>query len=174
MLKLDLEFQNAKFEVLAGQLNHHSRKSQENVSALKAKQNDLAYSFCGTPVDLSNFTMRKECFQALKLLRNNKEIVITKVDKSSAVVILNKNDYAAKMDILNNISKFQVIVLPKIKTIPPPLKTEFNDAFLNSVTVILFQNQSTNKFGPQDHKDQECTTYRRPTKKTSHFVPFYP
>ena len=48
-----------------------------------------------------------ECFQAMKSLRSNKDILITKPDKGSGVVILNSTDYIAKMEtILCDSNKF--------------------------------------------------------------------
>ena len=68
---------------------------------------DLAHAYCGSPIDLGNFFMTKECFQAVKSLRTNEEILITKPDKGAGVVILNKNDYNDKMKtILNDTTKF--------------------------------------------------------------------
>ena len=99
----------AEFEVLMGQLFHHTSKSKEGLCALKAKLTDLAHSFCGTPIDMSNFYMHRECFEAIKSLRNNADIVITKADKSNTVVILNKTDYLTKMNVILNSQKFQEI-----------------------------------------------------------------
>ena len=97
----------AEFEVLMGQLFHHSRKSKECLSALKAKLNHLAHAFCGTQIDLTDFTMHPECFDAIKSLRSNDKILITKPDKGSGVVILNKSVCITKMNlILNDASKF--------------------------------------------------------------------
>ena len=54
--------------------------------------------------------MRQECFDAIKSLRSNDKIIITKPDKGSGVVILNKSDYITKMNlILDDASKFQQI-----------------------------------------------------------------
>jgi len=54
--------------------------------------------------------MHKECFVAIKSLcctNHNNNIIITKADKSSAVVILDKSNYIAKMNvILDDNSKF--------------------------------------------------------------------
>ena len=53
------------------------------------------------------FLMTKECFQVIKSLRANEDILITKPDKGAGVVILNKDDYNSKMKtILNDNSKF--------------------------------------------------------------------
>ena len=79
-----------------GQLFHHSSKSKEDLCALKARLNDLAHSFCGSPIDLTDFSMHRECFAAIRSLRNNNDITITKADKSSQVGILNKSDYITK------------------------------------------------------------------------------
>ena len=73
-------------EVFMRQLFHHTNKSKESHSALKAKLTGLAHSFCGTPIDMTNFTKHRKCFQAIKSLRNNSDIIITKIAaKSNAV-----------------------------------------------------------------------------------------
>ena len=97
----------ADFEVLYAQLVHHKPSSEEQLAALKARLSDLAHAYCGSPIDLGYFLMTKECFQAIKSLRMNEEILITKPDKGAGVVILNKNDYNDKMKtILNDTTKF--------------------------------------------------------------------
>ena len=60
-----------------------------------------------SPIDLGDFLMTKECFQAIKSFRKNEEIFITKPEKGAVVVIFNKNDYNDKMKIiLNDTTKF--------------------------------------------------------------------
>ena len=52
--------------------------------------------------------MHRECFAAIRSLRNNNDIIFTKADKSSQVIILNKSDYITKMNsILDDASKFE-------------------------------------------------------------------
>ena len=52
--------------------------------------------------------MHKECFRAINRLRKNDDIIITKPDKGSGVVLLNKSDYVDKMnEILDDQSKFK-------------------------------------------------------------------
>ena len=52
--------------------------------------------------------MHKECFRAINRLQNNHVIIITKPDKGSGVVVLNKSDHVDKMNkILNDQSKFK-------------------------------------------------------------------
>ena len=97
----------ADFEVLYAQLIHNKLRSEEQLAALKARLNDLAHAYCGSSIDLGDFLMTKECFQAIKSLRTNEEILIIKLDKGGGVVILNKNDYNDKMKtILNDTTKF--------------------------------------------------------------------
>ena len=96
----------AEFEVLFSQLLHHKPQSDERLSALKARLSDLAHAYCDTPVDVGDFSMNKESLQAIKSLRSNQDILITKPDKGSGVVIINKKDYVSKMEsILNDQSK---------------------------------------------------------------------
>ena len=52
--------------------------------------------------------MHKECFRAINSLRKNNDIIVTKPDKGSGVVLLNKSDYVDKMNkILDDQSKFK-------------------------------------------------------------------
>ena len=54
--------------------------------------------------------MQNECYQSIKSLRRNEKILITRPDKGSGVVILNKSDYVTKMgNILNDASKFECL-----------------------------------------------------------------
>ena len=100
----------SEFEVLIAQLQHHTHQSIERRAALTARLSDLAHAYCGNPVDTGDFLMKKECFQAVKSLSLNNNIIITKPDKGSGVVIINKTDYVSKMEsILHDESKFQVL-----------------------------------------------------------------
>ena len=92
------------------QLFHHTGKSKEELQALEARLCDLAHAYCGTPIDLTDFLMHRKCFEAMKSLRLNSDIIITKPNKGYGVVILNETDYLTKMNsILNDTSKFQNI-----------------------------------------------------------------
>ena len=54
--------------------------------------------------------MQNECYQAIKCLHRNEKILITRPDKESGIVILNKSDYVTKMlSILNDASKFECL-----------------------------------------------------------------
>ena len=51
--------------------------------------------------------MHKKCFHAINSLRKNDGIIITKPNKGSSVVLLNKSDYVDKMSkIRDDQSKF--------------------------------------------------------------------
>ena len=97
----------AEFEILYAQLACHKPISSDELNALKGKLSDLAHAYCGTPVDPADFSIHKEHFQAIKSLRSNDQIIITKPDKGSGVVILNKSDYIQKMgNIFDDKAKF--------------------------------------------------------------------
>ena len=51
----------SEFETLSSQLHHHTPRSKEDLERLNAKLYDLAHGLCGTPIDLGDFRMRKEC-----------------------------------------------------------------------------------------------------------------
>ena len=42
--------------------------------------------------------MHKECFRAINSLLKNDDVIITKPDKNSGVVLLNKSDYVDKIN----------------------------------------------------------------------------
>ena len=121
VLKLGLKFSIPKrnisrevvfsnFESLSAQLNHHKPVSTEAHNSLDAKLCDFAHSYSGTQIDLGDFRMIKNCIKELKQLKNDKNIIITKPDKGSGVVILNSSDYVSKMEnILNDCTKFKHI-----------------------------------------------------------------
>ena len=88
----------AEFESLWAQLLQHSVSSVKQRTALKARLADLAHLYCDSTIDSRDFTMHKECFRAINRLRKNDDIIITKPDKGSGVVLLNKSDYVVKMN----------------------------------------------------------------------------
>ena len=100
----------AEFEILFAQLLHHKPKSIDELSLPKAKLNELAHSFCGSPIDVTKFPFDSDCLQAIKSLRSNKHILITKPEKGSGVVILNRSEYDKKMvAILSDATKFECL-----------------------------------------------------------------
>ena len=76
----------------------------------------MAHAYCGTLVDARDFLMHRECLCAIKSLRSNSNILITKPDKGSGMVILNKTDYIKKMNsILEDETKFLTLGLSSEK-----------------------------------------------------------
>ena len=90
----------AEFESLWAQLGHHGASSENEHCSLKARLTDLAHLYCGEEIDSRDFAFHGECFRALNSIHSNENIVITKLDKDSGVVILNKNDFIDKMLII--------------------------------------------------------------------------
>ena len=87
--------------------------------------------------------MQNECYQAIKSLRRNEKILITRPDKGSGVVNLNRSDYVTKMgdcvtkmgNILNDASKFECLcpaaTADRIATIETKLQNRLRE-LLNS------------------------------------------
>ena len=71
--------------------------SSNKLNYLKAKLSDLVHSCCGAPIELGDFNMHKECFQAINSLSCNEQILIINPGKGSGLVMLSKSDYIKKM-----------------------------------------------------------------------------
>ena len=100
----------AEIEILYAKLAGQNPISSNEISALKAKLSDLAHAYCGTLVNFGDFNMHKEHFQAIKSLRYCEKILITKPDKGSLVVNLNKSYYIKNMGcILDDKSMFLIM-----------------------------------------------------------------
>ena len=69
---------------------------------------DLAHAYSSNPIDIGDFLILKECIQATKSLRCNENIHVSKPDKGSGVVIMNKSDCISKIHfVLQDNSKFE-------------------------------------------------------------------
>ena len=74
---------------------------------MKAHFSSFAYSYCNGNNKSEKSYFLKEHFSAIKSLRNNRNIVISKSDKGGGCVILDKSDYVSKMaSILDDTTKF--------------------------------------------------------------------
>ena len=90
------------------QLANHKPLTKDSADALKARLADLAHMYCDMPTDISDFHMQRECLIAARGLRTNSDIHISKPDKGTGVVILNRSDYTTKMhNILDDATKFR-------------------------------------------------------------------
>ena len=95
----------AEIELLYLQLRRHSLAPAGNIAYLKAQ------SFVNTSVDSQSFLWQKVHFESANQLKMNTDIVLTRPDKGAGVVVLNRADYASKMDaILEDTYKFLKLV----------------------------------------------------------------
>ena len=105
----------SEFEIYFNQLQSllpetPSAKEKEKENALKAKLASLAHEYADVKQSLNRFPLGKEHMQAIRELRSNKEIVITRPDKGSGTVLMDKEDYICKMmKILDDTSKFKCL-----------------------------------------------------------------
>ena len=105
----------AEFELYFSQLQSRMPKSstgkeKEKKDGLKASLANLAHEYSNIKQDLLRFPFGKEHIAALRELRNNKEIIITRPDKGNGTVLMNKTDYIARMmEILGDETKFECL-----------------------------------------------------------------
>ena len=77
---------------------------------LKANLANLTHEYSAIRQDRQRCPFRKEHMQALRELRKDKDNVITRPDKGSGAVLLNKADYISKtMAILGDKSMFECV-----------------------------------------------------------------
>ena len=70
----------------------------------------IAESFHSSKGSREGFSLESEHFAAIKSLRNNDRIVITRPDKGQGVVLMEKTDYIAKTTaILQDRTKFKIL-----------------------------------------------------------------
>ena len=127
-------------------------------TALKARLDDLAHLYCDSTIDSRDFTMNKECFRAINSLRKNDDIIITKPDKGSGVVLLNKSDYVDKMNkILDDQSKFKTLGPVSSNDNTASIESRLQKRLLDLVTANrLCQSGCMTQFDQLDRKDLEC------------------
>ena len=112
--------------------------------------------------------MRKECYEAARALKLNNEIVISRPDKGSGVVVLDRTDYINKMlVILEDRSKFRQ--LGPAVTFDYTLKIE--QAFQNGL-MLCYQTKrtlsvkpSTMRYIHRNVKDLKCMDFQRPINR---------
>ena len=108
--KINRECTLSEFKLLYIQLLKHKLTSTDALVAFNARLVDFAHTYCGSFINKSNFYLHCEHPNAVKSLQNNDNIIISKLDKGTGVVILNKQDYNNKIaDILNNTTKFKLL-----------------------------------------------------------------
>ena len=76
----------------------------------RSKIASIAHEYANIKLEREIFPLGKEHFAAIRELRNNKEIVITRPDKGAGVVLLDHAEYIAKMmEILDDDTKFECV-----------------------------------------------------------------
>ena len=96
----------AEFEILFDQLIGLQPSSQENENWFKAKLIDTCNQLCTSAIH-SRSALSKDHIKALNELKKNTNLVILKPDKGSGAVIMDKEDYISKLNvILSDTSKF--------------------------------------------------------------------
>ena len=79
---------------------------------IKSRLRDSAFSSYKDTGKTFEKNLPKVEFDALKILRKNKDIIVQKADKGNTGVILNRKDYVCKMkNILNDSSKFHKVYI---------------------------------------------------------------
>ena len=102
----------AQMEVLYGQAcNKLQPTSETALKALKAKLHDITYSYAGSTVDRHDLPLMKNHITAVRSLRENDKIFITRPDKGSGVVIVDRIAYFDRIEteILSDTTKFTKI-----------------------------------------------------------------
>ena len=90
------------------QLRKHVPASTSEEKIFNASLGFLAHSYTRSPIEKNPCVPIKDMRHSLTALRKNDSIIITKPDKGSGIVVLNKKDYFKKMMvILDDKSKFE-------------------------------------------------------------------
>ena len=97
----DCERVFADIEVLYSQLAR-LKPSSNFASDFKAKLNSLAHTYAGMSVASEESRWSDQHRRVIKLLRNNYNLVISKPDKGTGVVLLDHADYVSKMILIPN------------------------------------------------------------------------
>ena len=104
--RLDIE---AEFELGWQQLGDKPT-SEERRKECKATLAGIAQRYAGAKIDSTGYPLNRQHHEAIKKLKRNKDIVISRPDKGKGVVIMNRSDYIEKMSgILSQENKFQLI-----------------------------------------------------------------
>ena len=100
----------AEFELFWGQLVRQTPTSDDQRRSCKTSMAHFARKYATQKVDRTGHPFRKEHYDAIRELKKEKDIVITRPDKGNGVVILRRDDYISKMEqILSQKDKFERI-----------------------------------------------------------------
>ena len=114
--------------------------SAENLKTFKAKLHDTAYAYAGSPIDKLDLPLRKEHFAAVRALRENQQILVTRPDKGTCTVVLDRSSYYRRIEneILSDTTKFVDLgpknIVPFTKKIENPIRERLKE--LNDKRII--------------------------------------
>ena len=98
------------FEMFHSQMKRHVPLSNAEEKIFKTSLGSLAHGYTTSKVDINPFVPVKNIRRSLAQLKRNDTILITKPDKGSGTVILDKEEYLEKMmTIVQDTSKFEYI-----------------------------------------------------------------
>ena len=84
--------------------------TDEKQQECKSRLSGLAQRFVNTRIDRTGFHLTREHLTAIGQLKRNKHVIITRPDKGNGVVLLDREDYVRKMNvILQDKSKFELL-----------------------------------------------------------------
>ena len=124
--KVDRVATYSGFEKYLNQLSKLKHVSKQKEVAFKANLGSVAHYFCEVTPDKDSIINTKEIKDSFTKIKSKEKIVISKPDKGSGVVILNKDGYNSKMiEIITDETKFKELgsVTDNLTTIK--LKREF-------------------------------------------------
>ena len=97
----------SEFELCWQQIDRLTPVSEDKKQDCKTGLADISRRYAKEKVDRSGFPLNSNHFHAIRELKKNRDLVITRPDKGSGVVLLKRSDYLAKMrTILSNEKKF--------------------------------------------------------------------
>ena len=160
-------------EIGQSEKRKHKISNPLEFNKLRARLSDLSYAYSGSPIDHSDFLLLREHFQALKSLRANNDIFITKPDKGSGVVILNKKDYIKKMEaILHDKEKFAKLGDVETQDKTAKLERKIQKRLLELVNSKVLATEIYDRIrNPRALNDHKCMASLKYTSRTSHLDP---
>jgi len=119
---------------------------------------------------MGDFLMNKECLNTIESLRSNNSILITKHDKRSGVVILNKNDYISKIEaILYDLTKFKTLCSSTKNDNAAKIESRIERRLLQLSKDNLLPPECTKLSDPHAPYAHACTACRKHTRKAFHY-----
>ena len=123
----------AEFEVFHQNLLQFVPRSKTAANQCRSSVEAFAHEYANKECDRKSFSLRKEHMQALRELRSNDNIVISRPDKGRATVVMNKKDYVHKMKcILDDTAKFMRLGPVETHDRTPTVEASLN-SFLNDL-----------------------------------------